>query len=80
MFLVTTEFLHLAAHEKLFPTKARCHFTQLMNNNRDKCWFLVEVYVKFLLNGFPCTENYELHPVDESVPEHVAYGGFLLSD
>ena len=43
--------------EKLFPTKARCRFTQNMLKKPDKFdikfWFAVDVETKYILNAIP---------------------------
>jgi hypothetical protein len=36
-----------------------------------KFWLLIDVDAKYLLNGFPYPEKDKLHPVDESLLEHI---------
>jgi len=47
----------LTVDEQLFPTKARCRFTQFMPNKPDKCgikfWTLAELSSKYCLNLKP---------------------------
>lgn len=47
----------ITVDEQLFPTKARCRFTQYMPNKPDtfgiKFWLAADVDSKYLLNGFP---------------------------
>lgn len=48
---------NITVDEQLFPSKARCRFTQYMPNKPDKFgikfWLSVDVDTKYLLNGFP---------------------------
>lgn len=48
---------NVTVDEQLFPTKARCKFTQYMANKPDKFgikfWLAADVDTKYLLNGFP---------------------------
>lgn len=48
---------YLAIDEQLFPTKARCRFTQYMPNKPDKFgikfWLASDVSSKYIVNGFP---------------------------
>ena len=66
---------NLTADEQLFPSKARCRFTQYMANKPDKFgikfWMLVENDTKYLCNAFPYLEKYKLCSANESLPESV---------
>lgn len=48
---------NITIDEQLFPTKARCRFTQYMPNKPDKFgikfWLASDVRSKYLVNGFP---------------------------
>lgn len=48
---------NITIDEQLFPTKARCRFTQYMSNKPDKFgikfWLASDVRSKYLINGFP---------------------------
>ncbi|CAH2093562.1 unnamed protein product [Euphydryas editha] len=48
---------HVTINEQLFPTKARCKFTQNMPNKPDKFgirfWLASDVSTKYVINGFP---------------------------
>lgn len=48
---------NITIDEQLFPTKARCQFTQYMPNKPDKFgikfWLASDVRSKYLVNGFP---------------------------
>ncbi|CAL7933005.1 unnamed protein product [Xylocopa violacea] len=48
---------YLSIDEQLFPTKARCRFTQYMPNKPDKFgikfWLVSDVSSKYIVNGFP---------------------------
>ena len=49
---------NITVDEQLFPTKARCRYTQYMPNKPHKFgikfWLAVDVQSKYILNGFPC--------------------------
>lgn len=49
--------MNLTIDEQLFPTKARCKFTQYMSNKFDefgiKFWLASDIKNKCVLNGFP---------------------------
>ncbi|KAF2888432.1 hypothetical protein ILUMI_17741, partial [Ignelater luminosus] len=61
--------------EQLFPSKARCNFTQFMANKPDKFgikfWMLADVKSKYMCNAFPYLGKDELRPEGESLPENV---------
>lgn len=48
---------NISIDEQLFPTKARCRFTQYMPNKPHKFgikfWLAVDVELKYIVNGFP---------------------------
>ena len=48
---------NISIDEQLFPTKARCRFTQYIPNKPHKFgiefWLAVGVQTKYILNGFP---------------------------
>lgn len=48
---------YLSIDEQLFPTKARCRFTQYMPNKPNKFgikfWLASDVSSKYIVNGFP---------------------------
>ena len=48
---------YITIDEQLFPTKARCRFTQYMPNKPDKFgikfWLASDVSSKYIINGFP---------------------------
>ncbi|KAJ8873290.1 hypothetical protein PR048_026924, partial [Dryococelus australis] len=52
---------NITVDEQLFPTKARCKFTQYMANKPDqfgiKFWLAADVDTKYLLNGSPYLDN-----------------------
>ena len=47
----------MTVDEQLFPTKARCFFTQFIASKldkfRQKCWLAVDKESKYVMNGFP---------------------------
>ena len=68
---------NLCIDEQLFPTKARCRFTQFMANKPDKFgikfWLLTDADSKYLINCFPYLGK------DESRPEKVSLGHHVVS-
>jgi hypothetical protein len=74
--------MYLTADEQLFFTKARCHFTQYVVSKPEKYGIkfllLVDLSAKYLMNGFPYLRKEEVHPVDESLQEHVTLQWFLI--
>ena len=48
---------NITVDEQLFPTKARCTFTQYMQNKPDKFgikfWMAADVKTKYMMNSFP---------------------------
>lgn len=65
---------NITVDEQLFPSKARCPFTQYMPQKPDKFgikfWLATDVRSKYLLNGFPYLGKNENRPIDETVGEH----------
>lgn len=61
---------YITIDEQLFPTKARCRFTQYMPNKPDKFgikfWLASDVRSKYIINGFPYLGKDESR--DPSVP------------
>lgn len=67
--------LYITIDEQLFPTKARCRFTQYMPNKPDKFgikfWLAFDVRSKYIINGFPYLGK------DESRESSVPLGEFV---
>jgi hypothetical protein len=65
----------LCVDEQLFPTKARCPFTQYISNKPDKFgikfFLLADVKTKYLLNGFPYLGKDERRPSHVQLSEYV---------
>ena len=65
----------LTIDEQLFPTKARCRFTQYMGNKPDKFgikfWLLAETDSKYLWNAKPYLGRDEQRPTDVSLGFYV---------
>ena len=61
--------------EQLFPSKARCPFTQFMASKPamfgQKCWLAVDKEGKYLINGFPYVGKDETRSANERVADHV---------
>ena len=66
---------NITIDEQLFPTKARCPFTQYIANKPDKFgikfWLAVDVDSKFILNGYLFTGRDDLRNAGVSVSEQV---------
>ncbi|XP_043505326.1 piggyBac transposable element-derived protein 4-like [Polistes fuscatus] len=66
---------YITINEQLFPTKARCRFTQYMPNKPDKFgikfWLAFDVRSKYIINGFPYLGK------DESREPSVPLGEFV---
>lgn len=66
---------NLTADEQLFPSKARCPFTQYIANKPDKFgikfWLLADVDSKYMCNGFPYLGKDVMRPGDVRISEHV---------
>lgn len=65
----------ITVDEQLFPTKARCRFTQYMPNKPDKFgikfWLAVDVDSKYMLNGFPYLGKDDSRPATQCLGESV---------
>jgi hypothetical protein len=66
---------YLTVDEPLFPSKARCPFTQYMPNKPDKFgikfWILADVDSKYMCNAAPYLGKDELRPDNIPLGEHV---------
>lgn len=66
---------NITIDEQLFPTKARCPFTQYMSNKPDKFgikfWIAADVETKYMLNGFPYLGKDDSRPTDMLLSEHI---------
>ena len=65
----------ITVDEQLFPSKARCPFTQFMASKPDKYgqkyWLAVDKDSKYLVNGFPYLGKDETRATNERVADHV---------
>ncbi|XP_068213829.1 uncharacterized protein [Palaemon carinicauda] len=61
---------NITIDEQLFPSKARCPFTQFMASKPDKYgqkyWLAVDKESKYLVNGFPYVVKEEHRATEES--------------
>jgi hypothetical protein len=68
---------NLTVDEQLFPSKARCPFTQYIKSKPDKFglkfWLLTEVSSKYLCNGFPYLGKEESRPANLPLGEYVVH-------
>lgn len=66
---------NVTVDEQLFPTKARCPFTQYMANKPDKFgikfWLAADSKTKYLVNGFPYLGKDDQRPTTETLSENV---------
>lgn len=66
---------HITVDEQLFPTKARCRFTQYMPNKPDKFgikfWLASDVDTKYVINGFPYLGKDETRDLSTPLSEFV---------
>lgn len=66
---------NITVDEQLFPTKAKCRFTQYMSSKPDKFgikfWLAVDVESKYILNGFPYLGKDETRPTDQPLSENI---------
>lgn len=66
---------NITVDEQLFPSKARCRFTQYMPNKPNKFgikfWLASDVSSKYVLNGFPYLGKDEQQPSSMLLSEHV---------
>lgn len=73
--LCYTPHPYLTIDEQLFPSKARCRFTQYMASKPDKFgikfWLNVDNTSKYVVNGLPYLGKDETRPADMQLPEHV---------
>jgi hypothetical protein len=74
-FLCSRPGENLTADLQLFPSEARCRFTQYMAYIPDKFvikfWMLVDNDTKYLCNAFLFLGKDELRSADKSLPESV---------
>uniref|UniRef100_A0A1A7XFA5 PiggyBac transposable element-derived protein domain-containing protein n=1 Tax=Iconisemion striatum TaxID=60296 RepID=A0A1A7XFA5_9TELE len=65
----------ITIYEQLFPTKARCPFTQYMPKKMFrfgiKFWFAVDVETKYIFNGYPYLGKDPSHPTTQRLGENV---------
>ena len=65
----------ITVDEQLFPSKARCPFTQYMASKPDKFgqkyWLAADEEGKHVINGFPYVENDEMRSSTERVSDRV---------
>ena len=66
---------NITINEQLFPTKARCPFTQYIASKPDKYgikfWLAVERKPTYLLNGFPYLGKDDHRPSNQTLSEHI---------
>ncbi|XP_056221053.1 piggyBac transposable element-derived protein 4-like [Seriola aureovittata] len=66
---------NITVDEQLFPTKARCRFTQYMANKPDKFgikfWLAADVETKYMLNAFPYLGRDDTRPPKQRVGDNV---------
>ena len=66
---------HLTIDEQLFPSKARCPFTQFMQSKPDKYgqknWMAVDNDSKYVINAFPYLGKDETRPSDQRLADQV---------
>ena len=66
---------NITVDEQLFPTKARCRFTQCMPNKPDKFgikfWMAADVKTKYILSSFPYMRKDDSRPAGVTLGEHV---------
>ena len=66
---------NITMDEQLFPTKARCRFTQYMPNKPDKFdikfWMAADVQIKYVLRSFPYLGKNHSRPAGLTLGEHV---------
>jgi len=67
--------VNITVDEQLFPTKARCRFTQYMPNKPDKFgikfWLAVDVSSKYIVNGLPYLGKDEARDSSTPLGEYV---------
>ena len=66
---------NITVDEQLFPTKARCRFTQYMPNKPDKFgikfWMTADVRTKYMLHSFPYLGKDDSRSAGITLGEHV---------
>ncbi|XP_051956395.1 piggyBac transposable element-derived protein 4-like isoform X1 [Xyrauchen texanus] len=66
---------NITVDEQLFPTKARCRFTQYMANKPDKFgikfWVAADVETKYMLNAHPYLGKDDSRPADQRLSDNV---------
>ncbi|GFY27530.1 piggyBac transposable element-derived protein 4 [Trichonephila clavipes] len=66
---------YITIDEQLFPSEARCRFTQYMPSKPDKFgikfWLAADINSKYVLNGFPHLCKYEECPVNLFLSKYV---------
>ena len=66
---------NITGDEQLFPTKARCRFTQYMANKPEKFgikfWIAVDLESKYILNAIPYLGKDETRPATQRLSESV---------
>ena len=66
---------NITVNEQLFPTKARCRFTQYMANKLDnfgiKFWLALDVESKYILNAIPYLGKDEARLATQRLSESV---------
>ena len=66
---------NITVGEQLFPTKARCRFTQYMANKLDKCgikfWVAADVETKYMLNAHPYLGKDNSRPSGQHLSDNV---------
>ncbi|XP_054718548.1 piggyBac transposable element-derived protein 4-like [Uloborus diversus] len=66
---------YITVDEQLFPTKARCKFTQYMPNKPDKFgikfWIAADADTKYIVNGFPYLGKDKNRPTNQNLCEYV---------
>ena len=66
---------NITVDEQLFPTKARCRFTQYMPNKPDKFgikfWMAADVDTKYMLHSIPYLGKDDSRPAGVKLGEHV---------
>lgn len=65
----------ITVYEQLFPSKARCPFTQYISRKPDKFgikfWLAADAKSKYCLNGFPYLGKDHFRPAYQPLSEHV---------
>lgn len=68
---------YICVDEQLFPSRARCPFTQYISSKPDKFgikfWLLADVDSKYMLNAAPYTGADETRPANVQMGEHIVW-------